>query len=102
MFYRKLSQPSISAVGTTVYTITKESKSQVAMGEVVLGAGSGTVSVQFAGSNDGTNFTNIGSAVTSTTRNVSLNSSTEIYLYYRATIIISTNTKITDVAFYTN
>lgn len=102
MFYKRLPQPTVSAVGTVNYTITKESKAQQVMAEVVLGAGTGTVSVQFSGSNDNTNFTNIGSAVTATTRNVNLSPANGIYLYYRAIITISTNTKVTDVIFYTN
>jgi len=102
MTYKRLPQPTVSAVGTVNYTITKPRLSQRLMGEVVVGAGSGTVSVQFSGSNDGTNYTNIGSAVTTTNRAVNLTPANEIYLFYRAGITISTNTKVTDVIFYSN
>lgn len=97
----KISQPQVSAVGTTNLTITRPFRANGnVMAEVVVGAGSGTVSVQFQGSNDGTNYTAIGSAVTSTDRDVALSPNGEVYLYYRAVVTVSTDTKATDVAFY--
>lgn len=97
----KINTPTVSAVGTTNNDITRPFRANGAvMAEVVVGAGSGTTSVQFQGSNDGTNYTNIGSAVTSTDRDVALAPNNEVYLYYRAAITVSTNTKITDVTFY--
>jgi hypothetical protein len=89
-----------SAVATTNADITRPFDATHGMAEVVLGAGSGTVSVQFKGSNDGTIYTDIGSAVTATTRNVSLATSTTVYQYYRAECVISTNTKVVDITFY--
>lgn len=93
--------PQVSAVGTTNNDITRPFNANgLVMGEVVVGAGSGTTSVQFQGSNDGTNYTNIGSAVTSTDRDVALSANGEVYQYYRAAITVSTDTKETDVTFY--
>jgi len=91
-----LSTPQVSSVATHTYTFARPFGTVREMAEVVLGAGSGTVSVQFSGSNDGTNFTNIGSAITSTTRNVSLSPAQEVYDFYKIAITISTNTKVVD------
>lgn len=98
--YKIVNTAQRSAVGTTNADITRPFDVSHGMAEVVLGAGTGTVSVQFRGSNDGTNYTDIGSAVTSTTRNVSLTSSTTVYQFYRAVTTISTSTKVVDITFY--
>jgi class 3 adenylate cyclase len=93
--------PQASAVAATVSTVTRPfSATGNVMAELVTGAGTGTISVQFAGSNDGTNYTSIGSAVTSTNRAVALSPNGEVYQYYRATRTVSTNTLVNDVTFY--
>lgn len=102
MTYKRYSQPQLSAVGVIEQTITKPRLAVKAMAEVVIGAGAGTSSVQLSGSNDGTNFTNIGSAITSTNRAVALSPNNEVFLFYRATTTIATDTKETDVIFYFN
>ena len=96
---KKIIAPTVSAVTTHTYVTGKPFGTTQASAEVVLGAGTGTVSIQFAGSNDGTNYTSIGSAVTATDRAVPLASTNLVYQYYRATTIISTNTKVTDITF---
>jgi hypothetical protein len=96
---KKIIAPTVSAVATTAFVASRPFGVQNASAEVVLGAGSGTVSIQFAGSNDGTNYTSIGSAVTATDRAVALSSTNLVYQFYRATTIISTNTKVTDITF---
>jgi hypothetical protein len=70
------------------------------MAEVILGTGTGTVSVQFKGTNDGTNYADIGSAITSTNRAVALSTGGINFKSYRAEVVISTNTKQTTVNFY--
>jgi hypothetical protein len=96
---KKTIAPTVSTVATHTFVVSKPFGTQMASAEVVLGAGSGTVSIQFAGSNDGTNYTSIGSAVTATDRAVALSSTNLVYQYYRSTTIISTNTKVTDITF---
>ena len=102
MTYRKFPQLALSAIAVTAQTVTKPRFATQAMAEVVIGAGSGTSSVVLAGSNDGTNFTAIGSAVTSTNRAFALNADGQVYLYYRATTTIASDTKATQVTFYFN
>lgn len=97
---KQVSIPTRSAVATHTDSITRPFGTRVGSAEVVLGAGSGTVSVQFKGSNDNTNWTNIGSPVTSTNRAVSLSADTLVFQYYQVENVISTNTKVTDVTFY--
>lgn len=94
-----ISAPTVSAVQTHTFTYSRPFDTIRVMGEIVLGAGTGTVSAQFSGSNDGTNFTSIGSAVTATTRNVNLEPANEVYQYYRVAITISTNTRVVDTKF---
>lgn len=98
--YKTIGTATRSAVGSTNVDITRPFDVINAMAEVVLGAGSGTVSIQFSGSNDGTNFTSIGSAITATNRAIALSTNGEVFQYYRAATTISTNTKVTDITFY--
>ena len=102
MYYRKLTKPTLTAVGVANQSIHLPFGCTNVMAEVIVGAGSGTTSVQFSGSNDNTNFTNIGSAITSTNRAVTLNADNQVFLYYRASTTIATNTKETTVNFYCN
>ena len=102
MHYLRYPQAPLSAVAVTTQTIQKPWLAQNAMAEVTVGAGSGTTSIRLSGSNDGTNFTNIGSAVTSTKRAVALDAGGQVYLYYRAVTTTITNTKATQVIFYFN
>lgn len=102
MNYLRYPQAPLSAVAVTTQTIAKPRLAQNAMAEVVVGTGSGTTSIQFSGSNDGTNFTNIGSAVTATNRAVALNPDGQVYSTYRAVTTTITNTKATQVIFYFN
>lgn len=95
-----ISTPTVSAVGAVNRDVTRPFDCVSVMAQVVLGAGSGTVSVAFQGSNDGTNYTAIGSAITATNRAVPLAPNNEVFQFYRAAITISTNTKVTDVNFY--
>jgi len=67
------------------------------MGEVVI---TGTASVQFSGSNDNTNFTTIGSAVTSTDRVVPLNSSNEAYQYLKIATTITGTGSATNAIYF--
>lgn len=93
--------PQASAVGATTSIVTRPfSAVGDVMAQLVTGAGTGTISVQFAGSNDGTNYTNIGSAVTSTNRAIPLSPNGEVFQYYRATRTVSTNTLVNDVTFF--
>lgn len=100
MAFIRINTPTRSAVGSTNADITRPYDSVNAMAEVVLGAGTGTVSIQFSGSNDGTNYTSIGSAITSTNRSIPLSPNGEAFQFYRAATTISTNTKVTDITFY--
>ena len=97
---KKIIAPTVSAVATHTYVAGKPFGTTTASAEVVLGAGTGTVSIQFAGSNDGTNYTSIGSAVTDTDRAVALSATTLVFQYYRAKTIVSTATKVTNITFY--
>ena len=67
------------------------------MGEVVI---TGTASVQFSGSNDNSNFTSIGSAVTTTDRVVPLNSNNEVYKYLRAATTITGTGTATNAIYF--
>jgi hypothetical protein len=96
---KRIIAPTVETVATHTYTTGRPFGTVVGSAEVVLGAGSGTVSVQFAGSNDGVNFTNIGSAITATDRAVPLTSTNLVYSTYRATTVVSTNTREVTVAF---
>lgn len=96
---RKNIAPTVSTVATHTHVASKPFDTTTASAEVVVGAGSGTVSIQFAGSNDGTNYTNIGSAVTTTDRAVALSSTNLVYQWYKATTVISTDTKVVDITF---
>jgi hypothetical protein len=97
---KKINLGSVSAVETHTLTASSPFEFSQVMGEVVLGAGSGTVSLTFSGSNDGTNYTAIGSAITATNRAVALSTGGLNFQFYRAVVVISTNTKVTDVALY--
>lgn len=100
MAFIRLNTPTRSAVGSTNADVSRPYDAVSVMAEVVLGTGSGTVSIQFSGSNDGTNFTSIGSAIIATNRAVPLSSNGEVFQFYRAATTISTNTKVTDITFY--
>ena len=100
MAFIRLNTPTRSAIASTNADISRPYDAINAMAEVVLGAGSGTVSIQFSGSNDGTNYTSIGSAITATNRSVPLSTNGEVFQFYRAATTISTATKVTDITFY--
>ena len=70
-----------------------------AMAQVVVVSGTGSVSVQFAGSNDNTNWVNIGSAVTETDYEVALNTN-EVYQQYKATPTVSEDASSTVTFFF--
>lgn len=62
--------------------------------------GAGSTSIQLAGSNDGTNFTNIGPAITSNTYGQALFSNNTVWRFIRATSSSTTGTISVQITLY--
>jgi len=95
-FYRKRSLAAVTS--TTSNTVAVPFGSTNYMAESVISGAS--VSVQYSGSNDNSNFTNIGSAVTSTDRVVPLNQNNEVYKYLKVTSTITGTGSATNTFYF--
>lgn len=63
--------------------------------------GAGSTSIQLSGSNDNTNFTNIGSAITATDRDVPILTNNLSWRYIRATASTTSGVISVDINIYT-